>query len=85
MAYVTRPEMTGQLSELAFVPVAAAAEMLGVCRQRVYRMVKTGQLAHRYCTGTLLISRRGIAARVELMVLRRQAHARRSERAIKSR
>jgi excisionase family DNA binding protein len=43
----------------AFNP-AEAAIWLGISRSQIYRLVRTGELRHRYCGTRILISRRAL-------------------------
>jgi excisionase family DNA binding protein len=48
-----------------WLPVCVAAKMLNVSRQRVYELVRDGQLGWQRLGKTILISKRSIDERIE--------------------
>lgn len=52
---------------VAWVPVAEAAAMLGVSRQRIHQLKENGQLVYQLISNTVLISVGSIEAREALM------------------
>ena len=48
-----------------WVPVCVAKQMLGVSRQRVYELVRNGQLGWQRLGNTILITKRSIDERIE--------------------
>ena len=48
-----------------WLPVCVAKAMLGVSRQRVYELVRDGQLGWQRLGNTILISKRSIDERIE--------------------
>ena len=53
--------------DIKWVPVRYAVTVLGISRQRVYRLIKLGRLTSRTVEGTVLINDKSIEARLALM------------------
>jgi hypothetical protein len=56
----------GSMGPANYVPVSAAARMLGVTRQRVHALVKAGQLVSIMMGCTRLVSMRSVQGLVEV-------------------
>lgn len=56
-------------SEGKWIPVSVAAKMLKVSRQRVYELIRNGQLSWCKMGCTVLVGRDSVSQRVRAMVL----------------
>jgi excisionase family DNA binding protein len=52
-------------AEVKWVPVSHVARVLGVSRQRVYQLIRSGRLAAVVINGRVLVSVDSVMARVE--------------------
>lgn len=58
--------MSDQMADVKWVPVSVAVKLLGVSKQRVYKMIEKGVLMTRRVDRTWLISMRSLNDEVEL-------------------
>ena len=56
-----------RMDEVKYVPVSYVRQQLGVSRQRVYQLLKSGDLGGVRIGGTWLVSSRSVQARIHMM------------------